>query len=243
MNKKVQDLGLKNTYFKNSTGLDEDGHYSSAYDMAIIARELIKHDEIFDYSKVYEDYLREDTANKFWLVNTNKLVRFYQGADGLKTGHTDNAKYCIAATEKRNGMRLIAIVLGEEESKVRNIETMALLDYGFNTKKVDIIKKKDSVITKVKVSKGTKEILNLTTSKDLAILKNKNDNTNKYTLDTKINKITLPIKKDQILGKVYVKDKNKILVSKDLIAKDNINSLSFMRMFLGSIKDIIVGSI
>ena len=72
MNKKVQDLGLKNTYFKNSTGLDEDGHYSSAYDMAIIARELIKHDEIFDYSKVYEDYLREDTANKFWLVNTNK---------------------------------------------------------------------------------------------------------------------------------------------------------------------------
>ena len=140
-------------------------------------------------------------------------------------------------------MRLIAIVLGEEESKVRNSETMALLDYGFNTKKVDIIKKKDSVITKVKVSKGTKEILNLTTSKDLAILKNKNDNTNKYTLDTKINKITLPIKKDQILGKVYVKDKNKILVSKDLIAKDNINSLSFMRMFLGSIKDIIVGSI
>lgn len=243
MNKKVQDLGLKNTYFKNSTGLDEDGHYSSAYDMAIIARELIKHDEIFDYSKVYEDYLREDTANKFWLVNTNKLVRFYQGADGLKTGHTDNAKYCIAATAKRNGMRLIAIVLGEEESKVRNSETMALLDYGFNTKKVDIIKKKDSVITKVKVSKGTKEILNLTTSKDLAILKNKNDNTNKYTLDTKINKITLPIKKDQILGKVYVKDKNKILVSKDLIAKDNINSLSFMRMFLGSIKDIIVGSI
>jgi len=243
MNKKVQDLGLKNTYFKNSTGLDEDGHYSSAYDMAIIARELIKHDEIFDYSKVYEDYLREDTANMFWLVNTNKLVRFYQGADGLKTGHTDNAKYCIAATAKRNGMRLIAIVLGEEESKVRNSETMALLDYGFNTKKVDIIKKKDSVITKVKVSKGTKEILNLTTSKDLAILKNKNDNTNKYTFDTKINKITLPIKKDQILGKVFVKDKNKILVSKDLIAKDNINSLSFMRMFLGSIKDIIVGSI
>ena len=94
MNKKVKELGLKNTYFKNCTGLDEEGHYSSAYDMAIIARELLKHEKILEFSGVYEDYLREDTDNKFWLVNTNKLVRFYEGADGLKTGHTDAAKYC-----------------------------------------------------------------------------------------------------------------------------------------------------
>ena len=133
MNKKVKSLGLKHTVFKNCTGLDEEGHYSTAYDQAVIARYLINnHPNILDYSSIYEDYLREDTDNKFWLVNTNKLIRFYDGADGLKTGHTDNAGYCLAATAKRNDLRLIAIVLGEKDSKVRNSETMSLLDYGFN---------------------------------------------------------------------------------------------------------------
>ena len=133
MNQKVKELGLKHTVFKNCTGLDEEGHYSSAYDMAMIARELVvNYPEILEFSSVYEDYLREDTANKFWLVNTNKLVRFYEGADGLKTGHTDAAKYCLAATAKKNNLRFIAIVLGEENSNVRNQEVMSLLDYGFN---------------------------------------------------------------------------------------------------------------
>ena len=105
MNRKVKELGLEHTHFVNSTGLDEEGHYSCSYDMAVIARELItKYPEILEFSSVYEDYLREDTENKFWLVNTNKLVRFYEGADGLKTGHTDAAKYCLAATAKKNNL-------------------------------------------------------------------------------------------------------------------------------------------
>ena len=143
MNNKVKDLGLKNTEFKNCTGLDEEGHFSTAYDMAMIARELVvNHPDILKFSSVYEEYLRENTDNKFWLVNTNKLVRYYEGADGLKTGHTDNAKYCLAATAKRKDMRLIAIVLGEEDSKTRNNETMALLDYGFNSTKYNLLKEK-----------------------------------------------------------------------------------------------------
>ena len=120
MNDKVKELGLKNTTFKNSTGLDAPGHYSSAYDMAMIAKELLSHEQILEFSSIYEDYLRTNTPNKFWLVNTNKLVRFYEGADGLKTGFTDNAGYCMAVTAKRDTMRLIAIVLGEESGKVRN---------------------------------------------------------------------------------------------------------------------------
>ena len=138
MNDKVKELGLKNTVFKNATGLDEDGHFSSAYDMAIIARTLLSHQEILEFSGVYEDYLRVNTPNKFWLVNTNKLVRTYNGADGLKTGHTDNAKYCLAVTAKRDGMRLIAIVLGEDNAKVRNSEAAQLLDYGFNNKQIQL---------------------------------------------------------------------------------------------------------
>ena len=148
---KVKELGLKNTNFVNPTGLDEDNHYSTAYDLSIIARELMKHEEIFEFASLYEDYLRVDTPNKFWLVNTNKLVRFYEGADGLKTGFTDNAKYCMAVTAKRDGMRLLAIVLGEDVSKVRNQETTALLDYGFSMYQVDILKKKVEVIDSIKV--------------------------------------------------------------------------------------------
>ena len=122
MNDKANELGLKNTHFVNPTGLDEEGHYSSAYDVAIIAIELMKHNDIFKFTTIYEDYLRKNTDNKFWLVNTNKLIKSYKGADGLKTGMTDNAGYSMAVTAKRGDMRLLAVVLGEKEGKVRNKE-------------------------------------------------------------------------------------------------------------------------
>jgi D-alanyl-D-alanine carboxypeptidase (penicillin-binding protein 5/6) len=157
MNKKAKELGLKNTVFKNSTGLDTEGHISSAYDMAVIARALLSHKEILNFSSVYEDYLRVDTPNKFWLVNTNKLVRTYSGADGLKTGHTDNAGYCLAVTAKKDNMRLIAIVLGEETAAVRNKEASELLDYGFNNKELKIIKEKNNVIKKIKLENATRK--------------------------------------------------------------------------------------
>ena len=140
MNEKVKELGLVNTNFMNCTGLDEENHYSSAYDMVMIARDLVlNHKEIFNFSSIYEDYLRENTKNKFWLVNTNKLINFYEGADGLKTGHTDDAGYCLATTAKRGDLRLIGVILGEENSKVRNNEMIDLLDYGFNLYQVDIL--------------------------------------------------------------------------------------------------------
>ena len=170
MNEKVASLGLKNTVFKNCTGLDEEGYYSTAYDMAMIARELLKHEQILKFSSLYEDYLRTDTQNKFWLVNTNKLVRFYEGADGLKTGHTDAAKYCLAATAKKNDMRLIAIVLGEDNSKVRNSEAMGLLDYGFNTYQIQLIKKKNDIIKTIPIEKASEEKIDLISMYDIGIL-------------------------------------------------------------------------
>ena len=243
MNKKVKDLGLKNTNFVNATGLDEDGHYSSAYDMAVIARELLKHEEILKFSSVYEDYLREDSEDKFWLVNTNRLVKFYDGADGLKTGHTDNAKYCIAATAKRDDMRLIAIVLGEENSKTRNAETMALLDFGFNSKKVKVLKKKGEVIDKINISHGSREYLDLVTDSDLGVLENKGISNKKYNIDTKIDNITLPIKKGEIVGKVYIKEKGKKVLEKDLLAGSNIEKLSFIDIYLDTLKNGLLGKV
>ena len=140
MNRVAKKLKLKNTHFSNCTGLDEKDHYSTSNDLSIVARDLIlNHPDILKFSSIYEDYLRENTDRKFWLVNTNKLVNFYDGADGLKTGHTDDAGYCLAATALRNNLRLIGIVLGEENSKIRNQEMIEMLDYGFNNTKLNCI--------------------------------------------------------------------------------------------------------
>ena len=241
MNNKVKELGLKNTKFKNSTGLDEDGHYSSAYDMGIIARNLLMHEEILKFSSVYEDYLREDTENKFWLVNTNKLVRFYDGADGLKTGHTDAAKYCLAATAKKDGMRLIAIVLGEENSKIRNSETMALLDYGFNTKKITVVKKKDKVVKELEFDKGDKEKIQLVPKYDVGVLENKASRGNKYKYNIKVDKIKLPIKQGDTVGRITVTKNNKKITSVDLVSDTNVKKLNFLELYIETIKNAILG--
>ena len=243
MNQRVKELGLKNTVFKNSTGLDEDGHYSSAYDMAVIARELLSHEEILEISSVYEDYLRVDTPNKFWLVNTNKLVRFYEGADGLKTGFTDNAKYCMAVTAKRDNMRLIAIVLGEDSGKIRNQETMELLDYGFNLYKVDLIKSKDDKVGSTKINKSNKESIDVYPSEDITILGKKSDASLNYDIEVKLNDVKLPIKKDSVIGKIIVKNGNKNIKEVNAIVKENIEKMSFLQILGNTLKDLLTGEV
>lgn len=243
MNKKVKELGLKHTRFSNCTGLDQENHYSSAYDMAIIARELvINHPDILKFSSLYEDYLREDTENKFWLVNTNKLVRFYDGADGLKTGHTDAAGYCLAATAKRNDLRLIAIVLGENDSKVRNSETMALLDYGFNSVKVNVLKKKGEVVKKIKIDKANKEIVSAILKDNLGVVENIGDN-KKYSYNVSIDKIKLPINKGSKIGKIEVLENKKIVSTGDLVISDTIAPLSYLDLFKKGAIDLISGNL
>ena len=238
MNKKVKSLGLKHTNFKNCTGLDEEGHYSTAYDQAVIARYLINnHSKILEYSSIYEDYLRDNT---FWLVNTNKLIRFYDGADGLKTGHTDNAGYCLAATAKRNDLRLIAIVLGEKDSKVRNSETMSLLDYGFNTLKVNILKNKGEVVKKVKLDKANKEIVQVVLKNNLVVISDSIDK-KKYNYRVSINDLKLPLKKGKTVGTIEAIDNNKVISSSDLTVIEDIKKISFLDLYKKSINDIIIG--
>ncbi len=242
MNDKVKELGLKNTHFVNPTGLDEENHYSSAYDMGLIAKELLKHEQILEFSKVYEDYIRQDTPNKYWVVNTNKLVRFYEGADGLKTGFTDNAGYCMAVTAKRDGMRLVAIVLGEESGKVRNQETSELLDYGFNLYKVDVVKNKSDIIQEIKIDKGTKNKVSLSPKEDIVVLKKKSEISKKYDLDVKLEKIKLPLKKGDVIGKVLVKDNNKTIKKVDLIVNEDVKKLGYFKTILVTLKDILLGN-
>ena len=243
MNDKVKKLGLKHTHFVNCTGLDEEGHFSSAYDMAIIARELIiNHPEILRFSSIYEDYLRQDTSNKFWLVNTNKLISQYEGTDGLKTGHTDDAGYCLASTVKRGDLRLIGIVLGEKDSKIRNKETIDLLDYGFNSIKVKTLKKKNSIIKKIYLDKSNKKSINLILKEDLKVFENKDFN-NKYSYDIKVKDIGNKIKKGEVLGNILVKLDNKIVSKGELISDKSVDKLSIFKLFSNNIINIIVGNI
>ncbi len=244
MNEKVKELGLKNTHFSNCTGLDTDDHYSSSYDMAMIARELVvNHPEILRFSSIYEDYLREDTDRKFWLVNTNKLISFYSGADGLKTGHTDAAGYCLAATAKRNDLRLIAIVLGEKDSKVRNTETVSLLDYGFNNVKLKKIVDKNTIVKKIKLSKINKDIVNIKLKNNLNVIENTGINNKKYKFNIKLNKINIPLKKNTVVGKIEVLNKNKLVSTGELIVTEDIEKLNYFELLKKNITNLIFGNL
>ena len=243
MNNKVKELELKNTNFVNPTGLDEDNNYSSSYDLGVIARELLKHKEILEFTSIYEDYLRQDTPNKFWLVNTNKLVRTYEGVDGLKTGFTNNAGYTMAVTSKKGNMRIIAIVLGEAVSKVRNKETKELLDYGFNTYKVDVIKKKGDLVDSIKINKGNKKKIDVILANDVSILTKRSDNRLKYDEKILLNDIKLPIKKGQKLGILELYNQDKKIGSYNLISNDSVKKKGLISIYFNNLKRLVVGDL
>ena len=243
MNNTISKLGLKHTHFSNCTGLDEDNHYSSAYDMAMIARELIlNHSEILRFSSIYEDYLRENTDRKFWLVNTNKLVSQYEGCDGLKTGHTDAAGYCLAATSKRDNIRLIGIVLGETDSKIRNAETIDLLDYGFNNVKVNLLKEKGSIIDYLSLEKANIKNVPILLKNDLIVVDGPS-NEKKIKYKIQLNYPSLPIKKKTVIGKIKAFYNKKLISEEDLIISDTIRKIDYFSLLKDQLFSLLLGNI
>ena len=237
MNKKAESLGLKNTHFVNVHGLDEEGHYSSAYDMSVMARELLKHEKILDFTRVYEEYLTKPDGSQICLVNTNKLVRFYDGVDGLKTGFTQNAGYCLTATGKKNNLRLISVVMGEESIEKRSSDTVKLLNYGFNTFKVNLIKNKSEILGKVNVQKGKKENVDVVLVNDLIELLNASDKPSNYKFKILVDKITAPVKKGDVIGKVKVLNDNGILISQvDITVNENVLKANLWDLFKRNLK-------
>ena len=243
MNDKVKELGLQDTHFVNSYGFDADDHYSSAYDMAMIAKELVKHEKILEFSGTYEDYLRKDTANSFWLVNTNKLVRYYSGADGLKTGFTDKAMYCLTATAKKNNMRLITVVMGEPNSTTRSSETATMLDYGFNTYKLDTILSSKKILSKPKVNLGDKETVNVVAKEDITVLNKNTDGKRNVTYKLKLDTIKAPVKKGDKVGKIEVIENNQVIMETIATVDTNIKKANIFTIYLRDLKDIISGMI
>lgn len=243
MNKRANELGLTDTNFKNCHGLDDANHYSSASDMAKIAMELVKHEKLFEYTSIYEDYLREGTDRKFWLVNTNKLVRFYSGADGLKTGYTGEAGFCLTATAKRNGMRIIAVVMGEPDSKTRTSDVSSMLDYAFAQYETETFLSTESILDTININKGKKEYVNIVPKENVTILNKKTDNKKNATYNLEMYDMKLPLKKGDTVGKLSVYVDDNLYRDIDVTVSEDIEKADILTLYGRYLKKIFTGDI
>ena len=242
MNKRFKELGASNTNFVNAHGLDAEGHYSTARDMAIIAMELLKHEKILEYTSIYEEYLEKNDGTKTWLVNTNKLVRFYDGVDGLKTGYTTTAGYCLTATAKKDNFRLISVVMGEESTESRSSDTVKMLNYGFNTYKINTIKTKDEVLGKVRMEQGKEDFVEIVLLEDATELLKNTQELETYKFNLKVNKIKAPVKPGDIVGSAEIIDaEGNIIDEVNVTVKKEIKKANLLDYLIRNIKIIGAG--
>lgn len=232
MNAKAKQLGLKHTHFENVTGLPVKGHYSTAHDMAIMAKELLKYEDITKFTGMYESYLRENSDKKFWLVNTNKLVRFYPGVDGLKTGFTQEAKYCLTATAQRNGMRVIAVVFGAPTSKERNAQISKMLDYAFSQYVTHPMFKRNQLVGKAHVSKGKSKSVDAVTSEPLSLLTKKGVKTDGVQRKVILQKhLQAPIHKGDKVGTIKLIQDGKVVMESSLVAGNDVQEAGWWTLY------------
>ena len=220
MNEKAKELGMKDTTFKNCHGLDEDGHLTSSYDIALMSKELLNnHPNITKYTTIWMDSLRDGKSE---LVNTNKLIRNYKGATGLKTGSTSLALYNLSASATRNNLSLIAVIMKGETSAKRFSDAQKLLDYGFNNYEYKELAVKDDVVGNIRVEKGTLNSIDLICNKNLGIVIKKGENReieqNVYVPE----KIYAPVYKNQKIGEISYTLNNEIIGKVDIISNTDI---------------------
>ncbi|MBR1969272.1 MAG: D-alanyl-D-alanine carboxypeptidase [Clostridia bacterium] len=228
MNQRAQELSMKNTHFVNCNGLDDDNHYTSAYDIALMSRELLKHKMIFKYTTIWMDELRD---GKFQLANTNKLIRFYSGANGLKTGSTNKAGSCISATAKRDGMQLIAVVLGAPTSKDRFSAASSLLNYGFNNFAVTEYGEKDEDVREIKVIQGKEKTVLAKVAENSSVLIHKGKEKDVKTHINLPKELIAPIKKGDVIGEIIVSLDGKNISKTDLIAGNTVKKKNIFDNF------------
>lgn len=243
MNEKCKEIGCKNTSFKNPHGLDTEGHYSSSYDMSLMARYLItNHSDILKFTNTYEDYLKRPDGSQTWLVNTNRLVRFYDNIDGLKTGFTEGAGYCLTSTAYRGNMRLISVVMGVDSIDNRTTDTLKLLNYGFNSYKIDVIYKKNKKLGKIKVEKGKLKYVNLLLKEDATELLNINDPKKSYMLNIDTKKIYAPVKRGDKVGEVEIVDNEGHTVDiVDITVDTSVGKANLLDYFKRNLNELFVG--
>lgn len=239
MNNRCKELGCKNTEFKNPHGLDEEGHLTTAYDMSLIARELVKHESVLKLTSTYEDNISVSGENH-WLVNTNKLIRFYKGIDGLKTGYTDNAGYCLTATMNKNNMRLISVVMGSDTKDNRSSDTIGMLEYGYSMYGSNTVIKKDEFNGTLHIENAKVRDIKYYLDTDINLIVDKNVRDVNYKTDIELFKVKAPLKKNSKVGvlKLYYDNKT---YSYDLVVHEDIEKASYFKVFSNLLKDVFSG--
>ena len=244
MNERAKELGAVDTNFVNPHGLDAENHYTTAYDMALFAKELLKHPTILQYTSIYEDYLQKKDGSSIWLVNTNKLVRFYDGVDGLKTGFTTTAGYCLTATAKKNNLRLISVVMGAETSDKRSSDTTNLLNYGFNTYKSHVVLTSNDSLGIKRVENGVVEQVDLVLTSDYVKLLKQTDAKPNVSFNIKVNSLVAPLKKGDVVGEAEVVDENgNVVDTLSVTVKDDVSRANWWELFLKNLKHLTAGQI
>ncbi|MFL0196527.1 D-alanyl-D-alanine carboxypeptidase family protein [Clostridium sp. WILCCON 0269] len=238
MNKRAKELGMNNTQFKNCTGLNAEGHYTTAYDIALMSRELLKHPNILKYTGTYMETISEGRKSPIELVNHNKLVRFFKGCDGLKTGFTNSAMYCISATAVRDGARMLAVVMGSPTYKERNKEASMLMNYGFSKYISQNVVKNGGDIEKVNLNKQGDRFFIAKSSADLNVVVEKGKQ-NKITYKCVINKNKRRYEKGEKVGYCDVYVDGELMGKVGLCSDRDVKKPGVLGNFKDSIKNIV----
>jgi len=236
MNERAKELGMNNTNFVNCTGLPAENHYTTAYDISIMSRELLKHPLFFKWSTIWLDNL-EESQNNTLLTNTNRLVRFYDGCDGIKTGSTSEALYCLAATAKRGNLRLISVVLAAPTSNIRFTEAAKLMDYGFaNYDLVPIVKKDQLVEKEVEISGGKERFISGIAAQDFSVLQKKEESKDFDIKTELLSNIKAPIEKGQIIGTLSIEKEGKVIGTVEILSDREVKTANIFDYFKNIIK-------
>lgn len=228
MNKTAKRLGMNNTNFVNPTGFDDENHYTTPYDMALVASELVKFNEdLFRFTRLKEDYVRKDSSNPFWLVNTNKMLGHFDGLDGLKTGFTSKANYNLTATAKRNGVRLISVVMNVDTIAHRSQDTATLLNYGFNKMTAIKVFEKNDIITYINFNNSLNTKTPVIVKEDVVVVTNKEVTKEDLKAEIEITILEAPLKKGDCVGYLTIIDKDNIKHTYRIYVDEEVSKANF----------------
>lgn len=242
MNKKAKDLGMVNTNFANPTGFFNENHYSSSYDMGLLAINLLNKygDIILKYTSQYESYIREDSNNPFWLVTTNKMMRTYSGMDGLKTGYISESGYCLTATAIRNNVRMISVVMKAKSIDERSKDTKTLLDYGFSLYKNSSLFDKNSIISTYNFKNAKNNQVPLIVNDIVNFVHPNDKDVSNYIYKIVMDKTKAPIKKGEKVGSLNIYDKdNNLIKSYEVFVGESVYEKNFWYKFISNLKQIL----
>ena len=240
MNDKAKQFNMNDTHFNNATGFDDPEHYTSSYDMALLGSYLVGfEDKILKYSSMQEGYVRENTSKPFWLVNTNKLLKYYEGMDGLKTGFTSKAGYNLTATAKRNGVRIVSTVMNLDTIAHRSQDTIKLLDYGFSKLKAISLYSKDDVVSTFEIDASLNKYLITSCKQEIKIILNKEDDENDLLINAVLEK-EAPYIENELVGYLEIKTPSGVIFKYNLYALNSVSKPNFITYLLNILKQFFI---